>query len=1080
MERRAEGIDRRTTRVLVVSTAGGLDSTVEELSEASLELLGPRTSFDEADVASVDCVLTDDVSVLRESAGRTPVVFAIDPESETTAESVLDAGATDVVWTDRDSPFVARRIRNVSSQARGSQSGGTQVRGTRSESPPTSGTRPEESPAKNGDVSESEPAVTSEGAAWHRKLLEESSVAVAVFDRNLEQTYASPELDHGGATSNGEGTQVADSVREAVHPDDRERFDRTLKSVRDGPFGDVATLEIRCRDAEGRVALHEMDVRNSLDSSPLDGLVVTVRPVTDGHEFERDFSELLDRIDDAFVTLDRDRRFTSVNEQAQRFVGYDEEELLGREVLEVFPEIEGSAFEHASIDAITTREPQTTQAYFEPTDTWVEAHLYPSEGGLSIFFRDVSAHVERDRELVKRSQQLETLVENVPMILFSLDRDGRFTLSEGRGLARLGFEPGEVVGESIFDVYENNPRIIGDANRALDGEDVHSVREVGGRVFETWYRPITHDGALDRVIGIGVDVTERVQFEETLSALHESTRHLLTVESKQAASEYVVDVASSVLDLRSVAVYRFDERENVLVPAAYSSDLSSWAGVPPRFDPGSSITWDTFVSGTARVFDDIRESPHVYDPDTEIRSGLYVPLGEHGVLVAVTDEPAQFDDETFELAQLFGATAEAALDRIGRSRRLRERERELSRQNERLERTIRASKVRSEIESLLLRSESRDELEREICDRLVDLDECTFAWIGEPDPGGTQLVRRASAGMERGYLDAVTITPVDDRAAEPSGRAVRTRRPTPVENVADSVLEGAWRAEALSRNFQSIYAVPIVYDDFIYGVLSMYADSRRGFDETLKSTLAELGETIGFAIETVTNRRSTLDDSVTTVDLEVELDTALSTLADRTGSSLELVGWIPHPNDSTTVFLRVDGGIDPEELQGIESLEGCRIIGEPGETTVLQGRLTEPFVGSLIDAEGGSLVEYVFEDGVRAVVDLPPSVEIRRFLSKLAQRGVSVSLLARYERETDSPTGLAGGRPSSMLEEFTERQREVVQAAYHGGFFDWPRRTTGEEIAASLDISPPAFHNHVRSAQRKVFSQLFEGPHQGG
>lgn len=1060
MDRRVSRIEPRAITVLVVSEDGGLESIVDDLPESWFEIRGPRRSLDEEELESVDCLLTDDVSVLRTATDRTPVVFAIDSDSELVAEHVLDAGATDVVWLDRESSLVGRRLRAASED--GGRQGSTR------------------------DETTTEPGA----ASWYRELLEESPVAVAVFDRTLEQTYASPELRRTVSTSRNDAGSThstrddagstTHSVRDAIHPDDREQFDRTIESVRDGPTRCEEVLTIRCRDVEGAWSLHEVDVRNRLGESPLDGLVVTVRPITASRGSQRDFRELLDRIDDAFVTLDRDGRFTSVNERAQRFVGYDEEQLLGREIRDVFPEIRDSPFERASIAAIKGEKATSTQAYFEPTDTWVEAQLYPSESGLSIFFRDVSAHVERDRELVERSQLLEALVENVPMILFSLDPDGRFIHSEGYGLERLEFDPGELVGESIFDVYEDKPGILGDASRATDGEEVHSVREAGGRIFETWYRPILLDGTIDRIIGIGVDVTERVQYEETLNALHESTRHLLTVESKQAACEYVVDVASSILDLHSVAVYRFDQRENELVPVAYSSDLSRWTGVPPRFEPGDSITWETFVTGTARVFDDVRESPHVYDPDTEIRSGLYVPLGEHGVLVAITDEPARFDEETFELAQLFGTTIEAALDRIGRSRRLHERERELSRQNERLERTIRASSVRGEIESLLLRGDSREKIEEAICNRLVDLDECSFAWIGEPDPSGTQLVRRASAGVERGYLDAVTITLVDDHAAEPSGRAVRTRTPISVENVAGSVLEGAWRVEALSRNFQSVYAVPIVYDDFLYGVFSMYADSRNAFDETLRSTLADLGETIGYAIETVQRRQVDRGDAVTTIEVEVDSHTALSTLGARTDTALELAGWIPHPDDSTTVFVRVDGDLEPVDLEGIDSLEGATIIGGGDGETILQGRLTEPFVGSLIDGEGGSLVEYVVDDGVRAVVELPQSIELRRFLSRLADRGVSVSLVARHETQSDREANLTGGRPSSMLDEFTDRQREVVQAAYHGGFFEWPRRATGEEIAESLDISPPAFHNHVRSAQRKVFSRLFDRSPSGG
>ena len=70
-------------------------------------------------------------------------------------------------------------------------------------------------------------------------------------------------------------------------------------------------------------------------------------------------------------------------------------------------------------------------------------------------------------------------------MLFALDKDGIVMLAEGRGLAGLGLESDEVVGESIFDIYAGTPTV-DDARRALDGEAVHSTVELDDRIFEGW------------------------------------------------------------------------------------------------------------------------------------------------------------------------------------------------------------------------------------------------------------------------------------------------------------------------------------------------------------------------------------------------------------------------------------------------------------------------------------------------------------------------------------------------------------------------------------------------------------------
>lgn len=50
----------------------------------------------------------------------------------------------------------------------------------------------------------------------------------------------------------------------------------------------------------------------------------------------------------------------------------------------------------------------------------------------------------------------------------------------------------------------------------------------------------------------------------------------------------------------------------------------------------------------------------------------------------------------------------------------------------------------------------------------------------------------------------------------------------------------------------------------------------------------------------------------------------------------------------------------------------------------------------------------------------------------------------------------------------------MIQTAYYSGFFESPRESTGEEIAETLGISLPAFYQHARIVQRKLFATLFE------
>ena len=125
----------------------------------------------------------------------------------------------------------------------------------------------------------------------------------------------------------------------------------------------------------------------------------------------------------------------------------------------------------------------------------------------------------KQAEVALRSSQklLESVVTSAPVIVFALNRDGVFTLSEGRGLEPLGLRPGQVVGTSALDLYANVPDVAAHLRRALKGEMFIGTADVAGRSYQTWYSPITDaGGAMAGVVGVATDITERTQLEEQL------------------------------------------------------------------------------------------------------------------------------------------------------------------------------------------------------------------------------------------------------------------------------------------------------------------------------------------------------------------------------------------------------------------------------------------------------------------------------------------------------------------------------------------------------------------------------------
>jgi PAS domain S-box-containing protein len=138
--------------------------------------------------------------------------------------------------------------------------------------------------------------------------------------------------------------------------------------------------------------------------------------------------------------------------------------------------------------------------------------------------RDAQARL-RDTE-----QRLRDVIEHAPVVLFATDRNGIFTLCEGRGLQALGRVPGQVVGMSAFEVYRDFPQILANMRECLAGKQINDLVRVRDLVFDTLYVP--QRDSKNRVIGVsGVawDVTARFRAEETLEAQLRQSQKMETI-----------------------------------------------------------------------------------------------------------------------------------------------------------------------------------------------------------------------------------------------------------------------------------------------------------------------------------------------------------------------------------------------------------------------------------------------------------------------------------------------------------------------------------------------------------------------
>ncbi len=402
---------------------------------------------------------------------------------------------------------------------------------------------------------------------------------------------------------------------------------------------------------------------------------------------------MLDRLTDAFFSLDTDWRFRYLNDRAEELLERSRAALLGRVMWDEFPETVETQFLDGLYRAMDEQVPVSFEVYHTPLETWFEVRAYPSETGLSVYMRDVTDRKARETKLARYGAVVEavedgivTLDSNTRIVSIndvveeSLDVDRADVLGEHVEtlLELAAVDPTETVaiGRAISDVTVGNA-----ASRRVTVEfaDARGDRRVG----EVRLVPIEHDAAT--IAGVVRDVTDQHEHERVVTSLHELTRWLLQSDDPEEICSIAVHAGSDLLELPISGIWLLEEERGYLDPIAATASAYEELDGFPRFRQGEGLVWDAFEAGDLVQYDDLREVEGRYNPETPIRSEIIAPIGTHGVLMTASLEPDAFDQTDVDLLSTLVENTRAALDRADRERVLRERTEQLERQTERLE-----------------------------------------------------------------------------------------------------------------------------------------------------------------------------------------------------------------------------------------------------------------------------------------------------------------------------------------------------------------------------------------------------------
>jgi PAS domain S-box-containing protein len=269
-----------------------------------------------------------------------------------------------------------------------------------------------------------------------------------------------------------------DDYLRLIHPDDRERVGATVGKALETAQGYQLEHRVLRPDGTVRHVFSEGAVEVGPQGRPT-RLFGIAQDVTERREAaqrahqlaletvarqeaeaaQEQVERILESITDAFFAVDREWRFTYLNDEAENLLQRSREDLIGRRIWDEFPEAVGSTFHQHYERAVSENRTVQFTEFYPPLESWFEVRAYPSADGLSVYFRNVNDRVEAEEALRRSEERFRAVQETSPdgFMVFESVRDEEGRIEDFRWVyinpaaeGIIGRPAGELLGKRLI------------------------------------------------------------------------------------------------------------------------------------------------------------------------------------------------------------------------------------------------------------------------------------------------------------------------------------------------------------------------------------------------------------------------------------------------------------------------------------------------------------------------------------------------------------------------------------------------------------------------------------------------------
>jgi len=237
---------------------------------------------------------------------------------------------------------------------------------------------------------------------------------------------------------------------------------------------------------------------------------------------------------------------------------------------------------------------------------------------------------------------------------------------------------------------------------------------------------------------------------------------------------------------------------------------------------------------------------------------------------------------------------------------------------EALHRVNRALRVLRNCSEALIHASDETGFMNETCRILVEDGGYRFAWVGFAEPDQDKTVRPvAQKGFEEGYLETANITWADtERGRGPTGKAIRTKKPSIVRETTQDPDFAPWREAAGDRGYASSIALPLIAENRSVGALNIYANEPNAFDAEEVRLLSNLADDLSYGVMSLRAKAELRRLSAQLISIqETERKTISRELHDSIGQSLVAIKF-----GLENTLEKMRQGMDRESIELLEAL----------------------------------------------------------------------------------------------------------------------------------------------------------------